>query len=167
MPQSNSSVINPNFGRPIFSWQMSEYNQYERGTYWYLIMGVVCLGLIIYAVLTANFLFALIILLFAFIIVLREFYAPAKITFAITDSGIAVGEQFYPFKSLSKFYIIYEPPMSKFLYFNFKTLSPPLSIFLDEQNPITIREYLLEYMDEDLEKEDEHVTDTLNRLFKL
>jgi hypothetical protein len=155
------------FGQPVFEWQINEFERYERSNRWYIFMGIICLALIIFAIFTANFLFALIILLFAFIIVLREFYNPEKIDFKISNQGALLGGKLFPYKEIGKFYIIYEPPESKFLYLAFKSLKPTLSVFLADQNPVKIREFLLKYLEEDLEKEDEHIADTLGRLFKI
>ena len=57
---------------------------------------------------------------------------------------------------------------NKNLYFDFKTgIRPSLTILLGDQNPLTVRKILLEYLKEDTEKENETFTDTVSRLLKL
>jgi len=154
-------------GKAIFSWQIKEYEGGKKSNRWFLIIGLICFALIILAIFTANFLFAIIILLFVFVVVLREFYIPEYFTFKITDSGIVIGSKFYSFKDIKNFFVVYEPPDSKYLYFRLKSVSPLLSINLDDQNPIKVREYLLQYLEEDLDREEEAFADTINRLLKL
>ncbi|MCH7492666.1 hypothetical protein IID19_03715, partial [Patescibacteria group bacterium] len=62
----------------------------------------------------------------------------------------------------------YEPPEVKNLYFDFKTgIRPSISISLESQNPVNIRKKLLEYLEEDTEKENESFSDGLSRMLKL
>lgn len=154
-------------GKPAFTWSIKEYEGKEKSTVWFLVIGGICLALIAFAIFTANFLFALIILLFIFVVVLREFYTPENFDFKITDLGIVLGNKFYSYSDIKSFHIIYEPPDSKYLYIRLKSISPLISIDLAEQNPIKIREFMLKYATEDLEKENENFSDTLNRLLKL
>jgi len=51
-----------NIGEILLQWEVDEYPHHTRSTLWYGIMGVFGVGLIIYAIATANFLFAVIIL---------------------------------------------------------------------------------------------------------
>ena len=67
------------FGDILVSWEVDEYPQHERSRMWYILASVVGIGLIVYAVLTSNFLFAVIILMIAVIMVLSMFTKPEKI----------------------------------------------------------------------------------------
>ena len=64
-------------------------------------------------------------------------------TFAITEDGLLVGNEFFPYEKIKNFYIIYQPPDVKMLYFDPKNILRPLiGIPLDDQNPSAIREIL-------------------------
>ena len=62
------------YGTALVSWEVDEYPHHERSRRWYLIAGAISLALIIYAIMTANFLFALIILMVDIIFILMIFY---------------------------------------------------------------------------------------------
>jgi hypothetical protein len=55
----------------------------------------------------------------------------------------------------------------KKIFFNFKGMHPTISIPLDKMNPLVIRQKLLAYLPEDLEKEHQTFDDQLETIFKL
>ena len=59
-----------NFGEIIFSWSFKEYEKHERTLRWYWIMSIVGLTMLVYAILSQNYLFAIILVLFSIIIFL-------------------------------------------------------------------------------------------------
>ena len=159
---------NPYQGRELLSWVVDEFERYERGPIWYAAMILLGMGLLLYAVVTQNFLFAVIILMFAVIIGLSSLREPQKLLFAVTSHGIGIGTRFFHFKEFGSFWILYEPPHVKNIYLEFKqSIRPHLVIPLYEENPLTVREALLQYLREDAEQEDEPLSDTLGRVLKL
>src|SRR4030042_4110231 len=116
-------------------------------------MLISAIALVIYCIFTANFLFALVIILVVFIVFLRSYYPPKELNFQITEEGILLGNQLFTYDKIKNFYIIYKPPLVKKLFFTLKGFAPDLSIMLYDNNPLPIREKLLEYLQEDLEKE--------------
>ena len=90
------------------------------------------------------------------------------VSFKITEDGIAINGKLYEYKVIKNFYIIYEPPEVKTLYFEPKSLlSPRIPIALEDQNPVEIRQILRQYLTEDIDREDEPVSDQTSRLLKL
>lgn len=167
MPKTKESPKGKH-GQIFASWSFPEFIQYKRGMGWYFVMTLVGLGLLIWAVLSGNFLFALIIILIAIIVVLHSRREPAKLLCQITEDGLEFSARFYEWKELKKFWIIYEPPEVKSLYLNFKgSLKPHLSIPLQDQDPVTIRKILLNYLEEDLSQEHESTSDQFSRWLKL
>lgn len=158
----------PEYGTEYFSWMIDEYPRYERGFFWYLFAGAAALGLLVYAVMSANFLFALIIVMVAMIMYISSLSRGNQIRFCVTEMGLVVGESFYPYKDIRRYWVIYEPPEVKNLYFDFKSpLSPRLTVTLGEHNPNEVREILNQILHEDLTEDEEPATDYLARLFKL
>ena len=156
------------YGKTLFFWEFLEFEKHKKGLVWYLGLIIVGGALLVYSVVTFNFLFALIIVLIAFIIFIHSFREPQKIKFGITEDGIKLGEKFFPFKELSKFWIIYDPPKVKTLYIDFKSvIKPTLSVPFLDQDPISIRKALLNYLEEDLEREEEDASDALGKFLKL
>lgn len=155
-------------GQILHQWEIEEGHQAHRTTRWYLIAGIVAAGFLTWALLTLNFLFALIIVLAYLIYVADHLRGHHICQFTITANGIAIDDNFYDYREINDFFIIYQPPEVKSLYFDFKSrLKPKLLINLEDQNPVEIRHSLLTYLSEDLEHEEELFSDALSRMLKL
>lgn len=166
MPKTKKE--NQKHGKILASWTFQEFIKYQRNIGWYIITSLVSIGLLIWAILTANFLFALIIILAAIIVILHRRREPSEIAFQITEDGIKIGSKFYEWEDLKNFWIIYEPPEVKSLYINSRNpLTPALSVPIGDKNPVEIRRILLDYIEEDLTKKDESATDQLEKWMKL
>lgn len=152
----------------IFVWETLTHERHERSPRWYVLMSIVALIGVAYAVWTANFLFAFLILLAAIILILAGNEHPSKALAQVGHNGIVWDGDFVPFDKIKHFAIIYQPPDVKVLYVQPKNLFlPRLRIPLGEQSPIELREHLKQYLLEDLALRDEHASDMLARLFKI
>lgn len=167
MPKDLSKE-NVNTGKIVYEWYIQEYEQYERSKRWYLIMGLLGISLITYSMFTANYLFALVVILFGIVLYLHEMQPPLNIYFAITEIGIIIGQRFYRFSELSGFWVIYNPPEVKNLYFRTKNvLKSRLKISLQNYDPRPIREYVSQFVVEEIEEEEEPLSDRLARILKI
>ena len=154
-------------GEVFFSWKFPEFPQYKRDQSWYVWAAVVVILLLIYSVFAVNFLFGLITIISALIILMFH-RSHNEVEFKITEDGILVNAKFYDYKDIKNFYIIYEPPAVKTLYFEPKSFfSPRIPISLENKNPVEIREILRKYLEEDLDRENEPLSDQTSRMFKL
>lgn len=156
-------------GKLLVQWEFSEFKKYEISRLWYIVMGLIFIGLIFFSIVTQNYLFLIIIALFIVIYIIRHMRHPNTLDLIIFEDGVQIGDNsFYEWKEIKTFWIIYEPPEVKNLYFEFQTgLRPSIAITLKNQNPIEIRNLLKEYIQEDLDKENESFSDGLSRLMKL
>ena len=155
-------------GEAYFAWSIPEYKKYQRSISWYVIAIVVMIALITYSIYTANLLFGLIIILASLTYFYHDRNEPIKLQFAVTDKGFMIGSHFHSFRDVTNFYIIYRPPQVTNLFVEFSSLTKPrLSIPLTEQNPVELRNFLKQFLFEDLEKEDEPLSETLGNLLKM
>lgn len=155
-------------GAPMMSWESWEFPPVQRSTRWYILASVLGLFLMLYAVFTANFIFGVIVLMFAVITLLRDLKRPERILVHITSKGLVFGDEFYPFDTIRDFSLTYDPPTLNSLYVSFHgRFSPMLSIGLEELNPNEVRSTLLPFVFENLEREGESLTDVLRRVYKL
>lgn len=155
-------------GDIIHEWKIPEYNNHERSPAWIITISIIGLGLVAFGVYTENFLFVLIIMLLGIIIFLQHNQEPIEIPFAVTEMGIVMGNKFYSHKELDAFFIVYEPPEIKKLYFETDSqIKPLMKVPLKGQDPNQIRQTLKNYIPEDLEKEEEPFGDFLAREWKL
>ena len=155
-------------GDVLHTWTAPEYETHNRSRAWYALMSIVALLLLGYAVFSGNFLFALVIILAAIILFLQGKQEPLKVTIGITEFGIVISNRFYTYSELETFYIVYNPPFVKTLFFETKSPArPKLRIPLLEQNPVEIRDTLVPYLKEDIEKEEEPFADMIARQWML
>ncbi|MBU0531445.1 hypothetical protein KJ910_03045 [Patescibacteria group bacterium] len=156
------------FGNKLISWEVDEYEKHTRGPVWFTFATIAGVALIVYALFTQNFLFAVIILMFGVIYFLSGMRVPSRIEVAITDNGVMLGETFFPYRDMKTFAIVYEPPVIKNLYIDLKSRwRPLLSIPLENVNPVEVRDLLLPFAIENLEHTEESLTDLVSRLYKL
>ena len=155
-------------GELLAAWGFPEYSKIERNKSWYISFVIITIGILIYSYFTKNPLFAIIIILFTVIYTISERKEPEEIQIGILEDGLIINNKFIIYKEIKNFYIIYHPPTVKNLYIQYKSqLRPRLAIPLENQNPVEIRDLLLRYIDEDLEKEDVPTSEGISRLLKL
>lgn len=149
----------------LMQWEAPEFKQVQRPQQWYIFFAVIGILFVVYAIFTANYLFALIVVILA--IVLNQFFhkKPETINVALTREGVAIDNDFYPYASdLTSFWILYSPPdVKKLTLERGSSVQPNLTIELEEQNPLKIREILLNYLPEDVEQEESQIDATFRR----
>ncbi|MDD5528178.1 MAG: hypothetical protein PHO56_04390 [Patescibacteria group bacterium] len=175
----------------VISWQIPEYRGEEKTKLWYAVYSLIAIALLTYAIFTQNFIFAIIIIFAAVLIVIFDGGHPGMLDVAISDRGVMVGKEFYNYDQIADFFIIYEPDAGvKNLYLEFKRFAKPalpenepnryswlfwivnfartrFSIPLQDMNPIIIRRNLLKYVKENLERTTIPLSEQLTKLFKL
>jgi len=150
------------------SWNIPEYHEHERGKRWYIIAIGASALLLLYSVLTANFLFAIILVLAILTMSLRDRNKAPEVAVEIAGNGINIGDAHYSYNQFKNFWMYYEPSEAKTLFFEFKSgVRPRLAIPLQNKNPLKIRSILLAHLPEDVERENEPLSEQLVRLLKL
>ncbi|MBT3412905.1 MAG: hypothetical protein HOJ15_00290 [Candidatus Jacksonbacteria bacterium] len=154
--------------RKKLEWTFPEYTKQNHSLLWYIIAGIVAGLLLIYALVDGNFLFAVLILAFSVIILFHDHKDPNKVACQLDADGVHVGRLVYEYKDLASFWIMYEPPKTKVLYIEFKNkIKPRFKIPLEDENPLVVREFLLNYLKEDLEQENTPLSDQFSDVLKI
>lgn len=168
-PETMLSDTEDALGFEIVSWETPEYQRHDRPAWWYAIYALVAIGLVIVALVTDNFLFAIIIVITSFVIVLHDARTPQPVLISLTSEGLIVGNRFYDYDEIKDFAIVYKPTQNlKRLYFQFKSVRKHrLSLALHDTNPLFVRENLLKYIPEDLERTDEPLSEFLSRVLRI
>ena len=167
MDEENIKEIESDYGEVFFQWETPEFARFTRGLFWYVAIISIGAALIIYSIFTANFLFALIIIIAAFIIFLKSYRQPVNLLFQITENGIVLGNQFFDYDKIRSFYFVYDPPAVKKLFFDLKGIAPTISVQLNNKNPLLIRKKLLEYLKENTERKHQSIDDQLESILKM
>jgi len=158
-----------NHGKILAEWEFDEFPRHERTRLWYIVALIISGGLLLFAILSLNYLFAAIILIIGVIVIMQNRREPQRLTLNICEDGLAIGTNtFYEWKAIKNFWIVYEPPEVKNVYFDFKAgVRPSISLPLEKQNPLNIRKILLNYLPEAVDQENESFSDGLRRILKL
>lgn len=159
---------NQQLSEVIFSWKCHDYIKYKKTSAWYLISFLLIGLMVAWAIYTVNYLFAVFLVLFYLIVIMYEFREAEVVNCVITPDGIKHGKNFFFYKNIDNFFIIYQDQGIKNLYIDFKNpLRGRLAMGLDGLDAVKIREYLLQYLQEDLERETEPISERLRRWLRI
>jgi len=166
MEKLNSKKTSPNKNAPSYiEWQAPEFTYYPKNRSWLVASALIALGLIIWGILTYNFLFVLLMLLGYFSVIVYALKKPRLLRLTLTPKGVKVGKMIYPFENLKSFCIFYQPPLIKELSLQSKKkFIPYIKIPLGEANVDEVRKFLLKYLPE--KKHRESLIDDLARSLK-
>jgi len=155
-------------GEILHQWQIPEYEVYERGRTWYIVASLIFASLILYALVTKNFLFALLVFILAVLVFIHHSREPLVLPFIITKKNVIIGNEIFSHESLESFWIVFDPPLSRHIYFQFKSsMRPAISIVFNDEDPEVLRETLGAFIYEDKEKKEEPFSDWLWKALKI
>ena len=88
-----------------------EFLDYPRGPIWYLVAGIIGVGIITFGVLSQSTTLTIAFLLFVAVYWLLHHHEARILAIAVTQHGIRIEEErFIPFNEISEFWIIHNPP---------------------------------------------------------
>jgi len=162
-------------------WPVPEYKKHDRSRNWYILAGLfalICLFFsffsfsgwrLVFLGLGSNFLFALIIIMATIVMIINDSQEPLQVEFELGPEGVKIGRKFYDYDDFKNFSVLYKPKESvKNLYFEYKnTMHPRLSVPLRRMDALTVRNFLIRYLDEDLERTTPPLSEQLTKLLKL
>ncbi len=155
------------YDKTVIGWEAPEYIKHEKGKTWFTVAGIIILLLVLWGLYTDSWSTAVVFLLLGGVYYLSHTHTPSRIKITISEIGIKVGENYYPYSHIKAFWMHYHPPFVKTL--NFRTLDrffKEVTIQLDGQDPVPIRTYLARQIPE-WEGKEESLIDILTRIFKL
>ncbi|MFA5184004.1 MAG: hypothetical protein WC456_00580 [Patescibacteria group bacterium] len=172
MPENKGSYLR---------WPVPEYKKHDRNRNWYIAAGVfalICLFFsffsfsgwrLVFLGLESNFLFALIIILASIVMIINDSREPLQVDFEIGPEGVKIGRKFYDYDEFKNFSVLYKPKDGiKNLYLEYKNgMRPRLSVPLRRMDALTVRNFLVRYLDEDLERTAPPLSEQLTKLLKL
>ncbi len=173
--------MDKNKSAEYINWTVPEYHQPQRNQAWYIIFGLIIVLLLAYSFFgishwhpiwlgaKANFLFAIIIIISAIVVIINDQRTPVQIKTQLGPEGVKIGQSFYDYDLLKNFSVVYKPKEStKNLYFEFKnSMRQRLSLPLRSLDALTVRNFLVKYLDEDLERTQIPLSEQLTRMLKL
>jgi hypothetical protein len=165
----------------FIQWQVPEYQKHKRGRNWYILATLFVILVLFFSFFTvsdwqliflgpkSNFLFVIIILMSMAIMIIHDSQEPRMISIKLNPEGIQIGNRFYDYDEITRFCVLYKPKQSvKNLYLEFNNkMLPRLSVPLRRQDPLNVRNYLVKYLEEDLDRVAPPLSEGLTKLFKL
>ncbi len=122
-------------------WEAPEHNHIEKTNDWYWILGIIAIAGSVAMIIFNNVLFAIVIILGALTMIITGQRKPRVIEFEVSNRGIRIENDLYPFSTLESFYLDEENIPGPQLIVKSKKLFVPLLIL-----PIP-EEYMLEIED--------------------
>ncbi len=172
MPENNSQYLR---------WQVPEYRVPKRDRKWYLMAGIVAFIMIFFCFFairgwklvflgtSSNFLFALFLIIAIIIMIINESRPPLMVDVELGPEGVKIGSSFYDYDMIKSFVVLYKPKQSlKSVYFEFKgSIRPRLGLPLRRLDALAVRNFLVRYLDENLERTEMPLSERLTKLLKL
>ncbi|MFA6006590.1 MAG: hypothetical protein WC764_02585 [Candidatus Paceibacterota bacterium] len=130
------------------SWQTQEYEFVHKTSEWYWVVGIIAAGIAIASLFFGNILFAVLIIVAAFTVMLFGARPPQTVHCELTNQGLKLNNEFHSFKSLESFWIYLQTPAS-IIFKSKKMLSPYIIIPLEYLNPDNTRAFILKHLPEE------------------
>jgi len=172
MTQEKNTPINPETANLLthdeilHMWKTPEFVKIDKGRRWYMTTGIILLLLITYAIFSGSATMAIVFILIGGMFFMIRNQEPRMQEIMITKLGVWIDEKFYAYSNIHSFWIVYEQPYIRTLYLQIGKGHKRISIQLNDQDPVLIRQLLSREIPETEDKH-EDFTETLIRLFRL
>jgi len=136
-----------------FSWEAPEYFHRQKTADWFWSFGIVTVTLIVISVVYANILFAIFIGIAALTLAIFAHRTPRNVEVTISPRGVTLEKTLYHYTQLESFWIRENDPHPKILIKSKKILMPYIVIPLGDIHPEDVRDYLIQFMEEEEQHE--------------
>lgn len=134
------------------TWSALEYEEKERSVDWYWAVGIIALVIAVIAIIYQNYLFAVLIIVAAFTLLLYAARKPREVSIELGRRGVRIGGILYPYATLKSFWIHHhrEDRRGRLIIQSEKLLMPYVTIPLpDEPHEDIIHDFLSAYLAEE------------------
>jgi hypothetical protein len=144
------------------TWEFDSYVFNNRFVMILFLVIVFCGGAV--SLVYSEILLGILLIISGFVVLIYNYKGSEKIKITIDMNGLYLANDFYSYKIMKSFWINYKPGEIKELSFELKKwYLPYIKIPLGGQNPLTVREFILNFL---VEKEhEESITDIMARRF--
>jgi hypothetical protein len=155
MDEQSPEVYSESTARQPIVWQAHEYVHVEKTQDWFWALGLIAVAGAIGALLFNNVLFAIFILIAAFVLALYANRHPDLVTFTVSQRGVRINDTLYPFGNLKSFAIHELTPhhIPKLILEPRAALSAHIIIPLENVDADHVHDFLLDFLPEDEHEE--------------
>jgi len=155
MPDQNKNI----------SWQAPEFRYYPKNAGWYItLISVAVLTVAFFIIVESDIFAAVSIGLIAVLIVLFSRQKPQLVNVELNNKGVKFDNLFYPYKQLKYFWVVNNPRHKTINFHTTAFLNNTLILELENQNPETAREFLLQYLSEHQETDETAIQRIMHRV---
>lgn len=144
--------------RQQLEWSALEHEHIEKSSDWFWALGIIAIAGAIASIIFNNILFAIIIIIGAFVFSVNANKKPERVNFKINNRGVIINNTMHPFSSLESFWVEEgdnenEESKPKLLIKSKKLLMTHIVIPIESVRATDIRNFLLEYLNEEEDSE--------------
>lgn len=153
MPPASDETAPAQRAVPALRFVTHEYHHTDKTADWFWTLGIIALSIAVAAIIFGNVIFAMVVLLGAFVMGMYAARHPDDIEIEISAKGIRAGDTLFPYRTLESFWIDDEDPKDdippRLLVKSTKLIMPLLVFHLTfEVDPEDIRDILSVYLKE-------------------
>jgi hypothetical protein len=138
----------------FLEWQVKEFIYRPKTIKWFVLLTLAIVMIELYFLWTKSFFAFATFLLIFFVILLYSVKKPDNLSVRLDYKGVRINNKLYKFDDLQSFWIFYNPPGIKKIFFKRKgIISQSINISIGEQDPAALRSFLLDYLSEVEEEE--------------
>ncbi|HCU70643.1 MAG TPA: hypothetical protein DIC35_02705 [Candidatus Moranbacteria bacterium] len=164
--ETERKIIAKHAKNALHHWKAPEFEVCEQDRRWYLYLALILMAIIAYAIYANSPIMAITFILIGLVGYTYIDKEPRTLDFMITHDGIIAGKEIFEYERIKSFWIFYEEDGSKVISLHMRSLiTPYMHIPIGEENPLKIREALLENIEEI--KQEHNIVETLERLFRI
>ncbi len=164
--EANRRIIAQHAKGALQHWVAPEFEVYEQDKRWFVYLALILVAIVAYAIYVNSPIMAITFILIGVVGYSYIEKEPRILDFMITEDGVIAGKEIFEYDRIKSFWIFYEEDGSKVISLHMHSLiTPYMHIPIGEENPVTIREALLENVEEI--KQEHNIVETLERLFRI
>lgn len=148
METAEHTPVEEKVGRKPITWKDVEYIHSEKGADWYWALGLIAVAGAVTSLSFHNILFAIFILIAAFVLAIFAAREPDEVTFSISQRGVRIDDKLYPFETLEAFGIeeLSSEHTPKLILKSKKILVPNIIISLEKVNENEVHDFLQQFL---------------------
>lgn len=113
------------------SWTVTETAPTKKTYNWYWAVGIIAVGVSVGSIIAQNYLFAVLIVLGAFALMLAGSRGGARYQCSVTERGVRIGQEFIPMEKIKRFSIL-EDDTPMFLVLDIQSMMGMTSVPIAE-----------------------------------
>jgi len=130
-------------------WETYEYEHKEKSADWFWALGIIVVAGAIGSYFLENILFAVLLVIGGFTMAMLAARHPDEWICELSSRGLRINSTLYPFSTIESFWVEDDGETGKIILKSKKAVMPELIVPLEDLDPDYIREFLLEYLEEE------------------